>query len=50
MEALRIYGANVVSFYLALVGRRWFIVGCYFPPDDASTIEDVVLSTIQRPL
>ena len=27
VEALQIYGANIVIFQLASGGRRWFIVG-----------------------
>ena len=47
MEALRLYGANVVSFQLESCGRWWFIVGCYLSPYDASAIEDVVAAIIQ---
>ena len=42
VEDLQTHGANIVSFHLASGNRWWYIVGCYFPPDDASTIEDVV--------
>ena len=49
VEALQTYGANVVSFQLASGDRRWFIVGCYFAPDGASTIEDVVAAISKRP-
>ena len=38
-------GPNVVSFQLALGGRRWFVVGCYLDADGASTIEYVVTAT-----
>ena len=48
MEALRIYGTNVVIFHLESGGRRWFITGCYLAPDDALTIEDVFTAIIQR--
>ena len=35
---LQTYGKNVVSFQMASGDRRWYIVGCYVAPDDASTI------------
>ena len=38
VEALHLYGANVVSFQLELDGQRWYLVGCYLAPDKASTI------------
>ena len=44
VEALQLYGTNVVSFQLALGGMRWYIVGCYLAPYDALIIEDVVTS------
>ena len=48
VEALQLYGTNVVSFQLALVGMRWYIVGCYLVSDNASTIEYVVVAISQR--
>ena len=38
VEALQLYGANVVSFQLMSGGQRWHIRGCYLAPDDASKI------------
>ena len=49
VEAIRICGVNVVSFYMALGGRKWFIVGCYLAPDDTSTIYEVFADISQRP-
>ena len=49
VETLQTYGANIVSFQLASGDRRWFIVGCYLAPDDASKIEDVLAAISQRP-
>ena len=49
VEVLQLYDANSVSFQLALGGQRWYIVGCYLSPYDASTIEDVVAAISQRP-
>ena len=37
------------AFQLASVDRRWYILGCYLTPDDASNIEDVV-AAIGKPL
>ena len=49
VEALKTYRESVFSFHLALGNRRWFIVGCYLAPENASTIEDVVVDISQRP-
>ena len=49
VEALQIYVANAVSFHLDSGGQRWFIVGCYFSPDDNWTIEDIIAAISQRP-
>ena len=42
VEAVRDYGPNMLSFEVATGGRRWYIIGCYFAPDNARTIERVV--------
>ena len=49
VKALWMYGANVVSFQLVSSGLWWFIMGCYLTPDNASTIEDVVVAIRQHP-
>ena len=49
MEALHLYGAKDMIFQLASVGQCLHIVGCYFAPDDASTIDDVVAAISQQP-
>ena len=49
VEALWIYGVNVVRFQLASGGRWWFIMGCYLAPDYVLTIEDFVADISQRP-
>ena len=36
-------------FQLALGGQMWYIVGCYLVPDDAQTIEGVVVAVSQNP-
>ena len=38
VKAFQIHGENVASFQMELGGQRWYIVGCYLDPDDASTI------------
>ena len=48
VEALQTYRANIVIFQLASGDRRWFIMGCYLAPDNASTIEDIVATIRQR--
>ena len=49
VEAIQLYGANVASFQLASSGQRFHIVECYLELDGASTIEDIVPATSQRP-
>ena len=49
MEAFHCHGVNVVRFQLALGDRQWYIMECYFSPDDASTIEDVIAAIGKRP-
>ena len=49
VEALHLHGANIVNFQLALGDQRWYIVGCYISPDNATTIEGVVADIRQRP-
>ena len=43
------FGINVVRFQIAWGGRRWYIVGCYLAPYDASTIERIVIVIGQCP-
>ena len=49
VEAFQAHGANVVRFQMASGDRRWYIVGCYLAPDNASAIEDVVTAIGKRP-
>ena len=49
IEEFQYHRANVVSFHLASGDRRWYIVGFYLDPDDASTVEDVVAAIGKRP-
>ena len=49
VESLQTYGANVVSFQLALGDRQWYIVGCYLDSDNVLTIEDVVAAISKWP-
>ena len=47
LEALRLYGPNVVIFQLTLGGQLWYVVGCYITPEYALTIEAVYGSIFQ---
>ena len=38
VEAVQQFGTNIVGFQLVTVEQRWYIFGCYFAPDDTSTI------------
>ena len=49
LEAILLYGPNIVIFYLKLGRRRSNFVGYYIFLDYASTIESVVEAIIQRP-
>ena len=49
VEALQIYGANIIRFQLVSGDRQWFIVGCYLAPDDDSKIDDFVAAIIHWP-
>ena len=48
VDGLSLHGINVVSFQMALGGQRWYIMGCYLAPDNALSIEDVVVAIIQQ--
>ena len=39
---------NVISLYLAMVGRRWHVVGCEITTRDASTLDRIVAETGHR--
>ena len=49
VEAVKEYGPNILSFEVATGGKRWYIIGCYFSPDDAWTIERVVTALGDQP-
>ena len=49
VEAVTQFGPNVVSFQLAMGARRWYVIGFYLAPDNASTIESVVAALKERP-
>ena len=49
VEEVRPYGPNVISFEVVTGRRRWYIIGCYFVPDDARTIERVVTAMSDQP-
>ena len=35
------HGPNVLSFQLVLGATRWYIVGCYIPPNNLTTLMHV---------
>jgi hypothetical protein len=41
IEEVEMRGLNVLSFQLVLGATRWYIVGCYIPPNDLTTITHV---------
>ena len=49
VEAVQLFGPNVVGFQMAMGERRWYIVGCYLAPDNTSTIESVVAALKECP-
>ena len=42
VEELCLHGLNVIRFQLVTGRWRWHVVGCYIPPRDALTIEDII--------
>ena len=49
MEAIYLHGPDVVSFNLVMGWERWHVVRCYIAPNNASTIEDIVVSIYRHP-
>ena len=49
VEALHLYGVNIINFQLALGDQQWYIMGCYLSPENSLTIEDVVVTISQCP-
>ena len=49
VKAFHLQMPDVMSFRLVSGGRWWFIVSCYLDPDDASTIENIVVAISQLP-
>ena len=43
VKALQQFGTNVVIFHLVKGGQQWYIIGCYLFPNEASTIECVLV-------
>ena len=48
IEAIQKFGQNVVRFKMATGDWRWYIIGCYLYPGDASMIESVVAALRER--
>ena len=49
VEEVSEYGPNVISFEVAMGGRRWYIIVCYLAPNDARAIEPVVTALGDQP-
>ena len=49
LEALCFQGTSVAIFQMYLGGQLWHVAGCYITPDDASTIDIVVVTASQTP-
>ena len=49
MEEVRQYGPNVISVKVVSGRMRWYIVGSYIAPDDAQTIERVLMALGDQP-
>ena len=49
VKALQQFGTNVVRFQLMTRERQCYIVGCYLSPNDALTIECVLVAVGKRP-
>ena len=49
VEAHHRHIPKIVSFHLAMGPRRWFVVGYYLTPDNATSIKRVVGTMAKRP-
>ena len=49
VEAERKWHANVMSIHVVTGNTRYYIVGCYLPPDDLASLEYVKKAWSQRP-
>ena len=49
VKALQKFRTNTVRFQLMTRERQWYIVGCYLSPNDASTIECVLVAVGKLP-
>jgi hypothetical protein len=41
IDEVELHGPNVLSFQLVLGATRWYIIGCYIPPTDLTTLTHV---------
>jgi len=41
IEVVEICGPNVLSFQLVSGAARWYIIGCYIPPNDSTTLTHI---------
>ena len=49
IKAVQQFGTNVVRFHFVKGEQKWYIIGCYFSPDDGLTIECVLVDFGKRP-
>ena len=49
VEAVQLFGPNVVGVQMVKGERQWYIIGFYLAPDDTSTIESVVAELKEKP-
>ena len=49
LELLCLHGPNVASFQVVTVQLRWHVAEDYITPNDASTIEYIVVAISRRP-
>ena len=44
IEETKFFGPNVLAFQLVTRGKRFYVVGCYIPPDDLDALENIKLA------
>jgi len=49
IEETKFFGPNVLAFQLETGGKRFYVVGCYIPPDDLDALENIKLAWEERP-
>ena len=49
VEETKIWGPNVLAFRLITGGADYYVVGCYIPPSDLATLEQVKAAWAHKP-